>query len=188
MPTVLHHSRKARVSFLQSLFSLALAVVLSGLMQVAIRHHINNGQAELAADGRSMLWFPWLLVTASACFFGRGVYLMLSGARAQARGTIVQRQWRRVLTNPYASTRFYQPVHHHAPDPYRQACALLGVHPGSSWSEVRACWRRQLPYWHPDRGGDLNLWHLRLAAYQHLQAREEARSIPMADSIHRQWA
>lgn len=185
---MLHHSRKARAYFLRATFSLALAAVLSGLMQLAIRHYIETRHFELAADGKSMLWFPWLLVAAAVCFFGRGMVLTILGARAQARGTIVQPHWRRGPQNPYSSRRFTQPIHQHAPDPYRQACTLLGVLPGSSWAEIRACWRRQLPHWHPDRGGDLHLWHLRLAAYQHLEAREDARRFHYQEPATRQWA
>lgn len=56
------------------------------------------------------------------------------------------------------------------PSSYHQACAELGVSPGAPWSEVRACWRRNLLSWHPDQGGDPDLWQRRHAAYQLLEA------------------
>lgn len=53
---------------------------------------------------------------------------------------------------------------------YREACEQIGVLPGSSWQEVRAVWRRNLLQWHPDQGGDADLWGRRNAAYQLLAA------------------
>ncbi|EDY37896.1 DnaJ domain protein [Cyanobium sp. PCC 7001] len=53
---------------------------------------------------------------------------------------------------------------------YRDACGELGVVPGSPWQQVRAAWRRNLLQWHPDQGGDPNLWSRRQAAYQLLEA------------------
>jgi hypothetical protein len=53
---------------------------------------------------------------------------------------------------------------------YREACEQIGVLPGSTWQEVRAVWRRNLLQWHPDQGGDTDLWGRRNAAYQLLAA------------------
>lgn len=60
------------------------------------------------------------------------------------------------------------------PDPvqasYAEACAEIGVLPGSDWIVVRATWRRNLKQWHPDQGGDAQRWNRRNAAYQLLSA------------------
>ena len=60
------------------------------------------------------------------------------------------------------------------PDPvqasYAEACAEIGVLPGSDWIVVRATWRRNLKQWHPDQGGDAQRWNRRHAAYQLLSA------------------
>mgnify|MGYP003347412603 FL=1 len=53
---------------------------------------------------------------------------------------------------------------------YREACAELGVLPGSSWAVVRATWRRNLKLWHPDQGGDAARWNRRNGAYELLAA------------------
>jgi DNA repair exonuclease SbcCD ATPase subunit len=53
---------------------------------------------------------------------------------------------------------------------YREACAELGVVPGSSWTAVRASWRRHLKQWHPDQGGDAGRWNRRNGAYELLAA------------------
>jgi DnaJ-domain-containing protein 1 len=61
---------------------------------------------------------------------------------------------------------------------YREACEELGVVPGSSWTVVRATWRRNLKTWHPDQGGDAERWIRRNAAYQLLTAWYEFAGSP----------
>ncbi|QEY32721.1 J domain-containing protein [Synechococcus sp. RSCCF101] len=61
------------------------------------------------------------------------------------------------------------------PDRYCRACAELGLEPGVSWEVIRATWRRKLPLWHPDRGGDQERWLRKQAAYNLLQAWEQFR-------------
>jgi hypothetical protein len=102
-------------------------------------------QGQIAADGLAMLWAPAVLALT-------GVVRMV-----QALGLLGRRP--APLQPP--TRRGGSPR-----DSYRHACAALGVAPGSSWEEVRAAWRRQLPHWHPDRGGDLELWHQRQSAYR----------------------
>ncbi|MEB3264427.1 MAG: hypothetical protein VKJ66_08665 [Synechococcus sp.] len=61
---------------------------------------------------------------------------------------------------------------------YQEACEELGVVPGSSWTVVRATWRRNLKEWHPDQGGDAERWMRRNAAYQLLVAWYEFTGSP----------
>jgi hypothetical protein len=49
---------------------------------------------------------------------------------------------------------------------HRDPCGELG----SLWQQVRVARRRNLNPWHPDQGGDPNLWSRRQAAYQLLEA------------------
>ena len=71
-------------------------------------------------------------------------------------------------------TAAQQSVASAGPDPvqasYYDACAEIGVVPGSDWIVVRATWRRNLKHWHPDQGGDAQRWNRRNAAYQLLSA------------------
>lgn len=71
-------------------------------------------------------------------------------------------------------TAAQQSVASAGPDPvqasYAEACAEIGVVPGSDWAVVRATWRRNLKHWHPDQGGDAQRWNRRNAAYQLLSA------------------
>ena len=61
-------------------------------------------------------------------------------------------------------------------DRYRQACAELGVEPGTDWMVIRAIWRRKLQSWHPDQGGDHEVWLRKTAAYTLLEAWEQFKS------------
>jgi len=65
-----------------------------------------------------------------------------------------------------------EPAAGHAPllAAYREACEELGLMPGSSWTVVRATWRRNLKQWHPDQGGDAGRWNRRNGAYELLSA------------------
>jgi hypothetical protein len=123
---------------LQGLLALGLAVLLARLIVTA-------------ADGLAMLWAPAVLAMVGV------------GRMAQVLAWALGALWRGRLQEPQQPQQ--QPASS-LPDSYRYACAALGVAPGSSWEEVRAAWRRQLPHWHPDRGGDLELWHQRQSAYR----------------------
>ncbi|MCP9850139.1 hypothetical protein [Cyanobium sp. Morenito 9A2] len=61
-------------------------------------------------------------------------------------------------------------------DRYRQACAELGVEPGTDWMVIRAIWRRKLQSWHPDQGGDHGIWLRKTAAYTLLEAWEQFKT------------
>lgn len=61
-------------------------------------------------------------------------------------------------------------------DRYRQACAELGVEPGTDWMVIRAIWRRKLQSWHPDQGGDHEVWLRKTAAYTLLEAWEQFKA------------
>jgi hypothetical protein len=123
---------------LQGLLALGLAVLLAR-------------RSVTAADGLAMLWAPAVLAMVGV------------GRMAQVLAWALGALWRGRLQEPQQPQQ--QPASS-LPDSYRYACAALGVAPGSSWEEVRAAWRRQLPHWHPDRGGDLELWHQRQSAYR----------------------
>lgn len=53
---------------------------------------------------------------------------------------------------------------------YHLACQALAIPPGSPWPVVRETWRRNVKRWHPDQGGDPQVWMHRQAAYQLLEA------------------
>ena len=149
------------------ILGLAIAPVLELLMQATLRHYQQQGSAELATDTRMLLWWPWLMAAIGAYFLIQALRDALAEASEPARQQPMQRQPpRRLAPAPRGQRQTLQ-------DPYRQACALLGVPPGSSWAEIRACWRRQLIHWHPDHGGDAELWHQRVQAYEQLKARAE---------------
>lgn len=61
-------------------------------------------------------------------------------------------------------------------DRYRQACAELGVEPGTDWLVIRAIWRRKLQTWHPDQGGAHDTWLRKTAAYALLEAWEQFKA------------
>jgi hypothetical protein len=63
-------------------------------------------------------------------------------------------------------------------DAYERACAELGVEPGSAWVLVRSTWRRNLPQWHPDQGGAVEVWRRKLAAYTLLEAWQQFEEPP----------
>lgn len=121
-----------------------------------------------------MLWSP-------AIFAGVGVLLIANGLlrclwlllkRQQRAKPVLVRPvlvrstpGRTVATEPAVAELAPPP-----PDAYRRACAELGVEPGSDWALVRSAWRRNLPQWHPDQGGALDVWRRKLAAYTLLEA------------------
>ena len=57
------------------------------------------------------------------------------------------------------------------------------MEPGSDWALVRSAWRRSLPRWHPDQGGDAQRWMRRNAAYQLLTAWYDGKTlfVPFTD-------
>jgi curved DNA-binding protein CbpA len=52
----------------------------------------------------------------------------------------------------------------------------LGVEPGTDWMVIRAIWRRKLQSWHPDQGGDHEVWLRKTAAYTLLEAWEQFKA------------
>jgi DnaJ-domain-containing protein 1 len=119
-----------------------------------------------------MLWVPGVFALLAALFLtqallqslAQGLHLLASVRSAS------QRRWAPPQPARHAVPPPARPPLQQAADPYRQACEQLGVPPGSSWPVIRAAWRRQLSQWHPDRGGDPERWHTRLAAYRLLDA------------------
>jgi len=155
--------------------ALGLAALLAQLIVEAAEQHQRRGQVQLAADGLAMLWAPAVLALAGVAFTAQALRQALAGPeQGSVQGAeqwAEQWQWRRRRQAQVARTPPQPAPAVPAPsaslsDPDRCACAALGVAPGSSWAEIRAVWRRQLPYWHPDRGGDLELWHQRQSAYR----------------------
>lgn len=154
-----------------------LALLVARLMQLAVARHEQLGNSQLAADGRAMAWVPALLAAAGTLFLLgalwhalRGV-LRLPGAVARPHRPPRPPQRRGVQPPPRPAPR-HRPlvVAAAARDPHHWAWAILGLVPGTPWAEIRAHWRRQLRQWHPDAGGDLDLWHQRQAAYRLLAA------------------
>lgn len=100
---------------------------------------------------------------------------MSQDAQARVEG-FLQTADRQTASQQAASqqTAAQQNVASAGPDPvqasYAEACAEIGVLPGSDWIVVRATWRRNLKHWHPDQGGDAQRWNRRHAAYQLLSA------------------
>jgi DnaJ domain len=135
---------------------------LRQMIEQGAQQRLLQGQPELAADALRMLWCPALLAAAGALFLLQAL-LTIAAWRPQPRAG--------PAPPPRLPRRQVHPV-----DPHLQACVELGLPPGSSWNEIRKHWRRQVIHWHPDRGGDVERWHQRLAAYQLLREREQRRA------------
>ena len=146
-------------SLLHGLISLGLAALLTAFILVGASQHGGQGNSQLAADSLRMLWSP-------AIFAGVGVLLIANG--------LLRCLWlllrRRVSPAAAAPER--------PADAYERACAELGVEPGSDWAVVRSAWRRNLPKWHPDQGGAVDVWRRKLAAYTLLEAWKEFEEPP----------
>ena len=95
-------------------------------------------------------------------------------ARDRADRALQMSQDAQARVEGFLQTAAPQNVASAGPDPvqasYAEACAEIGVLPGSDWIVVRATWRRNLKQWHPDQGGDAQRWNRRNAAYQLLSA------------------
>jgi hypothetical protein len=163
----------ARLSLLMGSLSLAIAPALEVLMQSTLRQYQQRGATELATDTRMLLWWPWLMGAIGVGFLIKALLQAVAGRR-QPRQPRSMRAMRRARRGPLPRlTAERRGARAPLQDPYRQACAVLGVPPGSNWAEIRSSWRRQLIHWHPDHGGDPDLWHQRVEAYEQLKAREE---------------
>jgi len=64
-------------------------------------------------------------------------------------------------------------------DPKHDYYALLGVHPGIGFAELRRVWRRLANRWHPDHAG-----HTATATFQNLSAAYEVLSDPVARAAY----
>ena len=146
-------------SLLHGLISLGLGALLAAFILVGASQHGGQGNSQLAADSLRMLWSP-------AIFAGVGVLLIANGL---LRGLWLLLR-RRVSPAAAAPER--------PADAYERACAELGVEPGSAWAVVRSAWRRNLPKWHPDQGGAVDVWRRKLAAYTLLEAWKEFEEPP----------
>ena len=146
-------------SLLHGLISLGLGALLAAFILVGASQHGGQGNSQLAADSLRMLWSP-------AIFAGVGVLLIANG--------LLRCLWlllrRPVLQAAAAPER--------PADAYERACAELGVEPGSAWFLVRSTWRRNLPKWHPDQGGAVDVWRRKLAAYTLLEAWQQFEEPP----------
>ena len=151
-------------SLLHGLISLGLAALLTAFILVGASQHGGQGNSQLAADSLRMLWSP-------AIFAGVGVLLIANGL-LRCLWLLVRRP---VLSRPVspAAAAPERPA-----DAYERACAELGVEPGSAWFLVRSTWRRNLPKWHPDQGGAVDVWQRKLAAYTLLEAWQQFEEPP----------
>ncbi|MCP9823412.1 hypothetical protein [Cyanobium sp. L1E-Cus] len=159
-------------SLLHGLISLGLAALLTAFILVGASQHGGQGNSQLAADSLRMLWSP-------AIFAGVGVLLIANGL-LRGLWLLLRSPSRPVLVRPVPS----RPVSQAAAAPerpahaYERACAELGVEPGSDWALVRSAWRRNLPQWHPDQGGAVDVWRRKLAAYTLLEAWQQFEEPP----------
>jgi hypothetical protein len=167
--------RPALDSLLHGLISLGLGALLATFILVGASQQGGQGNTQLAADSLRMLWSP-------AVFAGVGVLLIANGL-LRCLWLLLSRQQRArpvlvrpvlVRSSPGRSAAIAPPL----PDAYRRACAELGVEPGSDWPLVRSAWRRNLPQWHPDQGGALEVWRRKLAAYTLLEAWQQFEEPP----------
>ena len=167
--------RPALDSLLHGLISLGLGALLAAFILVGASQQGGQGNTQLAADSLRMLWSP-------AIFAGVGVLLIANGL-LRCLWLLLSRQQRArpvlvrpllVRSSPGRSAAIAPPL----PDAYRRACAELGVEPGSDWPLVRSAWRRNLPQWHPDQGGALDVWRRKLAAYTLLEAWQQFEEPP----------
>jgi hypothetical protein len=151
-------------SLLHGLISLGLGALLAAFILVGASQQGGQGNSHLAADSLRMLWSPALLV-------GVGVLLIANGL-LRGLWLLVRRP---VLSRPVspAAAAPERPA-----DAYERACAELGVEPGSGWVLVRSTWRRNLPKWHPDQGGAVDVWRRKLAAYTLLEAWQQFEEPP----------
>ncbi len=174
--------------------SVTAGLLLARLILTAAELHQRSGNGQMAHDALLMLWAPGVLAFAGLVWIVRGLLRsvlqllrLLLGRRAplQTAAAFAGSPGRAVsgkappgrATSDRAASENVVPgnagpgnVASVRVEPYLRACAALGVAPGSSWAEIRVAWRRQVPSWHPDRGGDLHLWHQRLEAYRVLEA------------------
>ena len=161
--------RPALESLLHGLISLGLGGLLAAFILVGASQHGGQGNSQLADDSLRMLWSP-------AIFAGVGVLLIANGL-LRGLWLLVRRP---VLVRPVLS----RPVSPAAAAPerpadaYERACAELGVEPGSGWVLVRSTWRRNLPKWHPDQGGAVDVWRRKLTAYTLLEAWQQFEEPP----------
>ena len=164
--------RPALESLLHGLISLGLGGLLAAFILVGASQHGGQGNSQLAADSLRMLWSP-------AIFAGVGVLLIANGL-LRGLWLLLRRPSSPVLVRPLPS----RPVSPAAAaserpaDAYERACAELGVEPGSAWAVVRSAWRRNLPKWHPDKGGAVDVWRRKLAAYTLLEAWKQFEEPP----------
>jgi hypothetical protein len=151
-------------SLLHGLISLGLGALLAAFILVGASQQGGQGNSQLAADSLRMLWSP-------AIFAGVGVLLIANGL-LRGLWLLVRRP---VLSRPVspAAAAPERPA-----DAYERACAELGVEPGSGWVLVRSTWRRNLPKWHPDQGGAVDVWRRKLAAYTLLEAWQQFEEPP----------
>lgn len=151
-------------SLLHGLISLGLGALLAAFILVGASQQGGQGNSQLAADSLRMLWSP-------AIFAGVGVLLIANGL-LRGLWLLVRRP---VLSRPVspAAEAPERPA-----DAYERACAELGVEPGSAWAVVRSTWRRNLPKWHPDQGGAVDVWQRKLAAYTLLEAWQQFEEPP----------
>lgn len=159
-------------SLLHGLISLGLGALLAAFILVGASQQGGQGNSQLAADSLRMLWSP-------AIFAGVGVLLIANGL-LRGLWLLVRRPVlvRPVLSRPVLPAAPAAAAPERPADAYERACAELGVEPGSAWAVVRSTWRRNLPKWHPDQGGAVDVWRRKLAAYTLLEAWKQFEEPP----------
>jgi hypothetical protein len=170
-------ARSALDSLLHGLISLGLGALLAAFILVGASQQGAQGNSQLAADSLRMLWSPAIFAAVGALLIANGLLralwlLLRRPSRPILRRPVLRRPLQGRPVSPAAAAP-ERPA-----DAYRRACAELGVEPGSDWAVVRSAWRRNLPSWHPDQGGDRDTWIRKLAAYTLLEAWQQFEGSP----------
>lgn len=158
-------------SLLHGLISLGLGALLAAVL-VGASQQGGQGNSQLASDSLRMLWSPAILAGVGVLLIANG---LLRGLWLLVRRPVLVRP---VLSRPVLPAASAAAAPERPADAYERACAELGVEPGSGWVLVRSTWRRNLPKWHPDQGGAVDVWQRKLAAYTLLEAWQQFEEPP----------
>jgi hypothetical protein len=159
-------------SLLHGLMSLGLGALLAAFILVGASQQGGQGNSQLASDSLRMLWSPAIFAVVGVLLIANG---LLRGLWLLVRRPALVRP---VLSRPVLPAAPAAAAPERPADAYERACAELGVEPGSGWVLVRSTWRRNLPKWHPDQGGAVDVWRRKLAAYTLLEAWQQFEEPP----------
>lgn len=171
-----------------------ISVVIGGLLTLLMLanadHERRSGNQQFAEDSLMMLWSPAIFGIGGGLFLTRGLlgeagWAALRSRRLPSARSSEALQPRRSghpggepAAAPARSATLQPSGSDAVPfdNRYRQACAELGVEPGTDWRVIRAIWRSKLQAWHPDQGGSHETWLRKNAAYALLEAWEHFKT------------